>query len=167
MFKINIGLSRKLSENFNSHGFSLNLEGEVCVDLRDTDTVIERIQEYYDLADEALSRQIERYESDAAIAAHDEVPIPAKKPVAEPPAPRRAPVNRLPANGSTTGEPATNKQIQFLLNLSKRQGLSKSGLEDRIAEQFGRKATVYELTKKEAGLVLDSLMADATTGTRS
>jgi hypothetical protein len=159
MFKINIGLSRKLSENFNSHGFSLNLEGEVCVDLRDTDTVIERIQEYYDLADEALS--------DAAIAAHDEVPIPAKKPVAEPPAPRRAPVNRLPANGSTTGEPATNKQIQFLLNLSKRQGLSKSGLEDRIAEQFGRKATVYELTKKEAGLVLDSLMADATTGTRS
>jgi hypothetical protein len=172
MLKINIGLSRKLSENFNSHGFSLNLEGEVCVDLRDTETVVERIQEYYDLADEALSRQIERYESEAAIAAHDEVPTPVKQPTekkqpAEKPAPRRAPVNRLPANGSTTGEPATNKQIQFLLNLSKRQGLSKSGLEDRIAEQFGHKATVYDLTKKEAGLVLDSLMADATTGTRS
>jgi hypothetical protein len=167
MLKINIGLSRKLSENFNSHGFSLNLEGEVGVDLRDTATVVERIQEYYDLADEALSQQIERYVSDSAIAAHDEGPAPIKQPTPEPPAPRKTPVNRLPVSSSTTGEAATNKQIQFLLNLSKRQGLSKGDLEARIAEQFGRKATVYDLTKKEAGLVLDSLMAEASPGSRS
>jgi hypothetical protein len=162
MLKVNIGLSRKLSENFNSNGFSLNLEGEICVDLRDTETVVERIQEYYDLADEALSRQIERFESDSAIASRDEVPSPAKKPNTEEPAPRTAPVNRLPATNKPNGEPATNKQIQFLLNLGKRQRLSKSDLEDQISERFGRKATVYDLTKREAGQMIDSLTSDVT-----
>jgi hypothetical protein len=159
MLKINIGLSRKLSENFNSNGFSLNLEGELCVDLRDTETVVERIQEYYDLAEEALNRQIERYESDSAIARRDTEPQ--VLPV-EPQRPRTTPVNRLP-NSMPQGESATNKQIQFLLNLGKRQGLNKSQLEDRITERFARKATIYELTKREAGLMIDSLTSQVTT----
>ncbi len=165
MLKINIGLSRKLSENFNSHGFSLNLEGELCVDLRDTEVVIERVQEFYDLADEALSRQIERYESDSAIASHDaEEPILSQTLVKETaPTRKSTPINRLPATEKPNGEAATNKQIQFLLNLGKRKGLSKSQLEEQIAERLGRNLTVYDLTKKEAGLVLDTLTSQVTT----
>ena len=33
MIKANVGLSRKLSANFNSTGFSLNLEGEILATL--------------------------------------------------------------------------------------------------------------------------------------
>jgi len=30
MLRVNVGMSRKLSKDFNSTGFSVNLEGEVC-----------------------------------------------------------------------------------------------------------------------------------------
>lgn len=165
MLKLNVGLSRKLSENYNSHGFSINLEGEVGVDLRHTEAIVDKIQEYYDLADEALARQIERHESDSAIASHDAEPSePPRREVAKAaPTQRTAPTNRLPNNEKPNGEPATNKQIQFLLNLGKRQGLSKSQLEEQIAERLGRTLTVYDLTKKEAGLILDTLTSQVTT----
>ncbi len=75
MLKVNVGLNRKSWRDSNSTGFSLNLEGEICGTLDDPETVIERIKEYYDLADEALRQQIERYEGDAAIASRDEQPV--------------------------------------------------------------------------------------------
>jgi len=163
MLKVNIGLSRKLSENYNSHGFSINLEGEVCAELRDTETVIDRIQQYYDLADEALLRQMERYESDMAIASHDAEPAPLAAPPQTATAERKTPTNRVSQNGKTGREPATNKQLQYLLNLGKRQGLSKSALDRHLTERFGRQLTVYDLTKREAGLMLDELTSQSET----
>jgi len=74
MLHVNVGLSRKVSKDYNSTGFSVNLDGEIGVPLDDPEAVIEKIREYYDLADEALRDQIERYESDSAIAARDEEP---------------------------------------------------------------------------------------------
>ncbi len=47
MLKANVGLSRKLSKDYNSTGFSLNLEGEVNATLDDPEAVIERIRELY------------------------------------------------------------------------------------------------------------------------
>ena len=44
MLKANVGLSRKISENYNSTGFSLNLEGEIHATLDDPEAVIERIK---------------------------------------------------------------------------------------------------------------------------
>lgn len=35
MLKVNVGLSRKVSRDYNSTGFSVNLEGEVCAPLDD------------------------------------------------------------------------------------------------------------------------------------
>src|SRR5581483_8116087 len=60
-------------------------------------------------------------------------------------------------NGSKNGpeEPATNKQVQFLLTMGKRYKLSTPQLENRVAEIIGRRCGVYDLTKKEAGFVLD------------
>ena len=58
MIKANVGLSRKLSANFNSTGFSLNLEGEILATIDDPEAVIERIRELYNVAEEALDRQI-------------------------------------------------------------------------------------------------------------
>lgn len=71
MLKVNVGLSRKLSRDYNSTGFSLNLEGELCVGLDDPEAMIEKVKEFYDLAEEALNQQIERYEGESAIGNRD------------------------------------------------------------------------------------------------
>jgi hypothetical protein len=168
MLKVNVGLARKLSRDFNSTGFTINLEGEVLAPVNETETVVERIQEFYDLAEEALLRQIERYQSDEAIASRDEptvtaAPLPAK------PTARSAKAeettthspSRLPNSAQTaSGESATNKQIQFLLNLSKRSGLTTPQLENRIADILGQRTGLYDLSKRDAGAVLDALTAD-------
>lgn len=155
MLKVNAGLSRKLTQDYNSTGFTINLESEICADRNDTEVVVERIQEIYDLAEEALLRQIERYQSDTALASHD----------APPPAPEN---QRTESNGSSKSkakpknrisdeEPATNKQIQFLLTLGKRMKLTKPKLEKRVAEILGQSVDIYDISKRDCGIVLDTL----------
>lgn len=175
MLKVNVGLSRKLSRDFNSTGFSVNIEGEVFADLSDAEATIVKIQEFYDVAEETLARQIERYESDSAIAARDEPAATSSQPPqrqalnasvsAQPRPPAAAPSSRRTSPGSV--EPATNKQVQFLLNLGKRHGLTTPKLEARIAEILGRPIGLYELSKGDAGVVLDSFTADSKTPTKS
>jgi len=46
MLRVNVGLSRKLSRDYNSSGFSLNLEGEICVGLDDPEAMIERVKDF-------------------------------------------------------------------------------------------------------------------------
>lgn len=165
MLKVNVGLSRKLSRDYNSTGFSLNLEGEICVGLDDPEAMIEKVKEFYDLAEEALSQQIERYEGDSSVGQRDETPPvltngharPSSVVTTENPKPNRA---GAPPQGNGNGhsqDVATNKQVQFLLNLSKRQGLSLPQLENRIQEVLGKKIGVYDLTKREAGEIIDTL----------
>lgn len=171
MFKVNVGLSRKLSRDYNSTGFSLNLEGELCVGLDDPVAMIERIKEFYDLAEEALSQQIERYEGETAIASRD-----AEQPTrtngqhsTSPPANRSdassRPNEQAQQNGNSQApneEAATNKQVQYLLNLGKRQGLTQQQLEGRIEGTLGRRVGVYDLTKREAGGVIDAMNQNGT-----
>lgn len=46
MLKVNVGLSRKLSRDSNSTGFSLNLEGELGVGPDDPEALVEKIKEF-------------------------------------------------------------------------------------------------------------------------
>lgn len=166
MLKVNVGMSRKISRDYNSTGFSVNLEGEILANLDDPEAIVERVKEIYDLAEESLAQQIERYEGDSAIAQRDmthtgqnggspSVSDHSRIPPNSAPARNGNGHSRLP-NGESQS-PATNKQIQFLLSLGKRQGLNKPQLENRIAEILGRVVDVYELTKAEAGKILDHL----------
>jgi hypothetical protein len=170
MLKVNVGLSRKLSRDYNSTGFSLNLEGEICVSLDDPETLVEKVKEFYDLAEEALNQQIDRYESESAIASRDEEK-PVRPATKAPGTSKTVPVNRMtppPENQadvatsnthakSANADAATNKQVQYLLNLGKRHGLTQIQLESRIESHLGRKAGVYDLTKREAGDIIDVL----------
>ena len=159
-------MSRKLSKNFNSTGFSLNIDSEVSVGLDDPEAVVEKIKEFYDLAEESLAQQIERYEGDSAIASRDETPrAPAPETTAANDRIRQSSTgygngNSRNGNGHRQAQapapPATNKQIQFLLNLAKREGLTTPQLENRVAEVLGHETGLYDLTKQEAGAVLDS-----------
>jgi hypothetical protein len=167
MLRVNVGMSRKLSRDFNSTGFSINIEGEVGVALDDPERVIEKVRELYDLADEALRDQIERHESDSAIASHDEQPP--RRFQTNPPGSDESGRYSRSSNSNARREsgnggnavPATNKQIQFLLNLGKRMGLNKVQLEQRLTEILGREADVYQLTKRDAGAALDVLTSEA------
>jgi hypothetical protein len=160
MLKANVGLSRKVSENYNSNGFSLNLEGEIQASLDDPEGVIQRIKELFDVAEEALSQQVDRHQSDSAIASRDSDPQPRNGHSNG----RPAPAPDYPArNGSSSearpsnGEPAPNKQIQFLQTLAKRQKLFGPKLDAYIEEIIGRRCTPYDLSKKEAGTLIEAL----------
>lgn len=169
MLKANVGLSRKLSENYQSTGFSLNLEGEINASLDDPEAVVERVKELFDLAEEALDQQVERHRSDSAIASRDADPQPARNghgtgrsapeadgrpaPEANGHAARNGHRDEKPQNG----EAASNKQVAYLQTLAKRQKLFGAKLEGFIEDVVGRQCGPYDLTQKEAGAVIDAL----------
>ncbi len=173
MLRANVGLSRKITRDYNSTGYSVNLDGEIPISVDDPAAIIEKVRELFSLAQEALALEIDRDQGEDAIGRRDEE-RPQPKPAtncnghADRPANRNVPANRpsnapaprsTPANGAGAQngqeEGATNKQVQFLLTMGKRLKLSTPQLENRIAEIVGRRSGVYDLTKKEAGLVLD------------
>jgi hypothetical protein len=196
MLRVNVGLSRKLSKDYNSTGYSVNLDGEVTAPASDPEGVIEQVRELFDLAEEALNVQVERSQSVDAIASHDEGARPqahngrngngangngangskdangtngsngtngtngSNRPNTEQ---RRSQGQASNGNGRNGNgrqpEPATNKQIQFLLNLGKKQRMSKLQLEGRVAEILGCECGIYDLTKQDACVILDTLTA--------
>lgn len=177
MLRANVGVSRKVSRDYQSTGYTVNLDGEIPFAPDDADGVLEKIRELFDLAHEAISREIDRDQGDAAVARRD-APAPAPvKPTSAPAQPKQpnrissrptvidapaaAPPTRLNGHGSPNGshngtaESATNKQIQFILTMGKRLKLSTPQIGEQITKIVGRECGVYELTKKEAGQVLD------------
>ena len=72
-------------------------------------------------------------------------------------------MNRPPySNGhtkgaSTTSDAATPKQQQNLQNLGKRKGLSRDDMDAVIAQVVGSSKKAHDLTKREAGAVIDHL----------
>jgi hypothetical protein len=174
MLRATVGLSRKISRDYNSTGYSVNLEGEILASTDDPEAITEKIKELYSLAQEALAQEIYRDQGDDGSGRREEE-RPAPGPVANESTngnahnssngsdPRSRPTNghgtRPGQNGNE--EAATNKQVQFLLTMGKRFKLSTPQLENRIADICGRRCGVYELTKKEACLVLDHFTKDA------
>jgi len=153
MLKVNVGLSKKLSKDFNSNGYSINVEGEVSSVLSDPEAVIEEVKQLYDFAEEALALQIDRSRGTAAIASRDEQPTNGN-------GQRTNGNGNHRTNGNDQPELATNKQVQYLLSIGKRQRLSTIELEHRITEILNRKVGIYQLSKREAGQVIDMLTAN-------
>jgi hypothetical protein len=161
MLKANVGVSRKMSRDYNSRGFTLNLEGEILATLDDPEAVVIRVKELFDLAEEALDRKIEEAEEMDAFSRRDAEDNEAPRP--------NSPTNGQHRNGHDgngisdhsgrpqNGEPATNKQVQFLQILARRNRLIGPKLEGFIREVTGRGCSPYDLTKKEAAAVIDRL----------
>jgi hypothetical protein len=173
MLRANVGISRKMSKDYNSQGFTLNLDAEINATLDDPESVIERVKELFDLAEEALDRQISESQSIDAFARRDAEDEPGPDHgrdrgnhpnTAEDPAPSRN--GRHQDAKPTNPEPATNKQVQFLTTLAKRQKLFGAKLEGFIEEAIGRRCSPYDLSKKEAGQVIDALTPEGTSENR-
>ena len=180
MLRANVGLSRKVSRDYQSTGYTVNIDGEIPFLPDDAEGVLEKIRELFDIAHEALDREVDRDQGDAAIGRRDETPqtpaLPAKPSSngrhrsevsvspAEPVLKETPETASVAPNGSRSApapmpapaESATNKQMQFILTMGKRFKLTTPQLEERITKVVGRRCGVYDLTKKEAGRVLDS-----------
>ena len=169
MLKVNVGLSRKLSRDYNSTGFSVNLEGEITAAAGDSDAIIEQVKELFDLAEESLDQQVERTRSINAQASHDAEP---ERPGHNGQCRTGYAGNRHAANGHSSrtqhddrpAEPATNKQIQYLLSIGKRQRLSTNQLEQQVQGILRREVGIYDLTKREAAQAIDALTGAVTNG---
>jgi hypothetical protein len=168
MIRANIGLSRKLSKDYNSTGFSVNLEGEILAPVSDAEAVIDQVRRLFNLGEEILEREIEAHQGDTAIATRDG----ANGYVGRP---KSANGNHRPQGETTSStdrtesggiQSATEKQVAYLLSLSKRNRLSTLELDQRISGVLGRSANVYQLSKQEAARVIDTL-AGAEKGNKS
>ena len=157
MLRASVSLSRKVSHDLTSSGYVVTLAGEVPHPPDDAEAVLEKVSELFHLAEEALAVEIERDRR--------RHPDPGDAPTRLPPSattsrqPEPLPINRPAAsNGPTaSADVATPKQLQFLQNLAKRKGLARDGLDAVIGQLLGSAKRTAELTKREAGRVIDHL----------
>jgi hypothetical protein len=156
MLRASVSISRKISRDYNSAGYTVTLDGEVPHPPDDAEAVLEKVSALFHLAEEALATEIER----------DQRHLPEQTEAAPPPPPpvksSRAeplPMNRpASSNGSTPSlNTATPKQLQFLQNLGKRKGLSRDDLDGVIAQVLGSAKRTGDLSKREAGQVIHHL----------
>lgn len=170
MLRATVSLSRKISRDYNSTGYTVSLDGEIPFQTSDSEGVLEKVNELFNLAQEALNVEIDRDQGNDAIGRRDQEP---PKPTnnghttsgnttngyAKPNTPPAMTNRTVSSNGNNTGSPdaATPKQIQFLQSMAKRHKLNDRQLENRISDVLGRTCGINQLNKKEAGLVLDTL----------
>lgn len=77
--------------------------------------------------------------------------------------PERTPLRVLreeEPRSTPTGGKATNRQVKYLLDLAKAQGLGLSEVNARVQKQF-RVGSVYALDRKSASTLVDELKAAA------
>lgn len=166
MLRVNVGLSRKLTKDYNSSGYSINFDGEITASPTDAEAVIEQVKELFDLAEEALDQQIERSSSDDAFASRDQQQgSHGDGRRQQPAAGNGRTTSSQPAHDSRQDEElATNKQIQYLLNIGKHQRLSTAQLERKVADILGRHVGLYDLTKRAAAVAIEALTQPAGNG---
>ncbi len=176
MLLANVGVSRKVSRDYQSTGYTVNLDGEIPFPTEDSEGVLSKIQELFDLAHEAVGREIERDQGDASIARRDEPAKAPAPPKTAAPRPRfngrlknhspqlESPSTSPPAgngrgspndHGNGTTEPATNKQVQFIHTMARRLGFGSADIAEEIKKIVGRECGPHALSKAEAGKVLD------------
>ena len=155
MLRASVSISRKISRDYNSAGYTVTLDGEVPHPPDDAEAVLEKVSELFHLAEEALAAEIER----------DQKHQPDPKDAPPPTTPTRShraeplPMNRPASSNGSTPSPdtATPKPLQFLQNLGKRKGLSRDDLDGVIAQVLGSVKRTGDLSKREAGQVIDHL----------
>lgn len=157
MLRASVSLSRKVSHDFNSAGYTVTLDGEVPHPPDDTEAVLDKVSELFSLAEEALAAEIDR---DQARQPRPQTEAPAP-PQPNPPRTHARteplPIDCPAASNGANPQSATPKQLQFLQNLGKRKGLSRDDLDAVIAQVLGMAKRTGDLTKREAGQMIDHL----------
>jgi hypothetical protein len=160
MLRANVGLSRKISRDYNSTGYSINIERELMVSQDDSEAILQRIKELWAVAEESLSLKMEQDQGDQDMDRRNgESPRHEQQQHSSVAAPKVVPPAPSPGskNPHTSGNLATPNQLQFIQNLAKREKLSPVELESIITETLGRPTALSQLAKKDAGAVIEAL----------
>ena len=146
MLKLNASYSKKVPAEgeYTSQSYHCSMEVELS-DALESQQIQAKIHDTFALVRDAVEAELHGGVQKA------EPSRPALRIVQDQP-PRNAP----PAQ---TGK-ASNKQIKFILDLAKNQGLGLSEINGRVQKQF-RVGSVYELGRQEASALLDDLKAAA------
>ena len=168
MLKAIICLGRKISRDYNSTNYTVSFEAEVPASPDQPDEVTRHVNRLFQLAEKALDQEISRDQGEQAIGRRDEEPASNGRlaPPQDDRGSQRSNGNgQAPTNGQRE-EAASQKQINYIFNLAKRQGLSKQQLEGTIQEVLGQMVAVNQLTKREAGRVIETLANNSTANGR-
>ena len=160
MLKAHVSLSRKITRDYNSTGYQVTLEGEIPASPDQPDEVMKHVHRLFQLAEKSLAQEIDRDQSEQAIGRHDEEPNGKYPAQPHPQGDRGKPVpssNGRPTTNGQQEEPATQKQTAYIESLRKRTGMTKTQLDSHIEEVLGQRVSVNQLTKPEAGKVIESL----------
>jgi hypothetical protein len=162
-----VSLNRTVSRGPHPVGYGITLDGEILHPTEDVDAVLERVGELFHLADEALAVEIERDRIGNSSCRGDEqrslastTATPTNVTRANPPSVSPSLPDhdrRASAGHPAPPEPATPKQVRYLQTLGKRRGLSGTGLDAVISRVVGSPKTTSDLTKREAGTVINHL----------
>jgi len=155
MLRVTVGKSRKLSQDYNSTGFSIAVDGEITAPLDSPEQILEQVQILHDLASESLQDQVDRLiQGDDGSQSTPAQSMASRRGEAKVNTPQHQP-RQQPQNGSSPANAvaATDKQVQYLLNLGKQKGFSKSVYElSKAGSQFIGKLHI----RANAGLLQDS-----------
>ncbi|MCL2641556.1 MAG: hypothetical protein FWD53_11970 [Phycisphaerales bacterium] len=169
MLKINVGLSRKVSQDFQSKGFSLNIESELLSEIiNDQNTLSDSVNNLFAVANQLLDEQIQNDAGNqATIGARR---IPASTYGRSPNGHTRQPVRTngyrqngsnghnghtpTPTNGNAGGERLlTQAQTRAITNMAKKLNQDP----DQYTQDLFGVARVGELTIKQASEAIDAL----------
>lgn len=141
MLKINASFSKKVpvpGEEYSSQSFHASIECE-CADALTTEQLQEKYHATFDLVKTAVESELHgKPAAKVEPAAQTAKAEPAKSDIAK----------------------ASNKQIKYALDLAKNRGLTLSALNARVQEEF-KVESIYELARKDASKLVDSLKAAA------
>lgn len=145
MLKLNASYSKKVPAEgeYTSQSYHCSMEVELS-DALEPQQIKEKIHDTFALVRDAVEAELHGNVQKA------EPGRPQLRVVEAPPPARNAP----PAPAGK----ASNKQIKFILDLAKNQGLGLSEINGRVQKQF-RVGSVYELDRKAASALLDELKA--------
>jgi len=142
MLKLNASYSKKIpvpGEDYSSQSFHCSMEVELS-DTASTEQLQSKIHDTFAMVRGAVETELHGKQ------------------------PEKSDLRVLPNKDSSqkteTTAKASNRQIRYILDLAKDQGLGISQINERVRQQFGA-ASVYDIDRKAASRMVDELKAAA------
>ncbi len=140
MLKLSTSYSKKVpvpDQEFSSQSYHASVELELS-DALEPEQVQQKIHETFELVRQAVETELTGNKTDLAIV------------------PKTPATQAAPQNGNGPVGKASNRQIRYIMDLATQQGYELTALNAHVRKLYGV-ASLYDLDKKQASKLLDSL----------
>lgn len=171
--KLSIGQTRKVSENYNSRGFSVHIEAELPANaVDDADTIASSANHLFQLCDDLLAEQVRSAQNGDGSPPQSQSGRTLPKPPTHAPnsragdhtngssSPARPPAPRNGNNGHANGRPITAAQSKAITNMARRLNRDPDVLVDG---EYGLRS-MSELSVSQASQIIDQLKQEIEAG---